>query len=106
MRQLGRETELSTALEDAWPTPWVEAATAITSSDYERALAAVASLGVPPVEAYTQLRVAEELVKVGGLLAARDLLARAAAFYRGVGAAGYVAQADKLSAEADTASVS
>jgi hypothetical protein len=50
--------------------------------------------------------VAEELVKVGGLLAARDLLARAAAFYRGVGAAGYVAQADKLSAEADTASVS
>jgi hypothetical protein len=96
LRDLGRERDLIPALTPAPATPWVEAARAIASGDLARGVALVTRIGAPPVEAYTRLRVAEALVQAGRDLEARHHLERALDFFRKVGAARYVAQAEQL----------
>jgi tetratricopeptide (TPR) repeat protein len=96
LRDLGREGELLLALSSAPPSPWLDAATAIAAGDLERAIELVACIGAPPIEAYTRLRAAEQMVAAGHHAEAEPNLEQALAFYRHVGAARYVSQAEAM----------
>jgi len=96
LRDLGREAELLSALESAPATPWLEAARAIAHGDFAHGAELVARIGAPSVEAYTRLRVAEELARAGHHTEAHEQLAQALVFFRKVGATRYIAQAEEL----------
>jgi DNA-binding SARP family transcriptional activator/class 3 adenylate cyclase len=96
IRDLGREAELLPALESGPSTPWVEAARAIARGDLPRGVELVAQIGAPSVEAYTRLRAAEELARIGSPQQAHDHLGPALDFFRKVGATRYLAQAEQL----------
>ena len=96
LRDLGRQAELLAALESAPSTPWFQGARAIANDDFKLAVECVASLGAPSVEAYTRLRAAEELARAGDDAEASEVLAPAVAFFRRVGAARYLDQAETL----------
>jgi hypothetical protein len=96
LRDLDREAELVSVLESAPPTPWLEAARAIARDNFPRAIAQVARIGAPSVDAHTRLRAAEELARAGRHAEAHDHLGPALSFFRKAGATRYVAQAEQL----------
>jgi hypothetical protein len=100
LRDLGREGELLPAVESAPSTPWRDAARAIADGAFARAVELATRIGAPSVEAYTRLRVAEELMRAGQHEQAREELAPAIAFFEKVGARRYLAQAEELLASA------
>ena len=96
LRDLGREAELLSALGSATSTPWCDAARAIARGDMAHGVELTARIGAPSAEAYTRLRAAQELARAGHRAEARECLAPADAFYRRVGAAYYLAQAEQV----------
>jgi hypothetical protein len=69
---------------------------ALATGDFARGAELVAAIRAPSVEAYTRLRVAEELATAGRPAKAHDQIARALPFFRKVGATRYIAQAEEL----------
>jgi hypothetical protein len=78
------------------PTPWLQAAAAIATGDYERAAELYAEIGSLPDEALTRLRAAEQLLAAGRQAEGTVQLQQALAFYRQVQASAYVRQAEAL----------
>jgi class 3 adenylate cyclase/tetratricopeptide (TPR) repeat protein len=78
--------------------PYLEAGIAFAGGDMERAADLCAEVGVLPNEAYTRLRAAEKLLEEGRRAEAEAQLQRALEFYRSVGAAFYIRQAEALMA--------
>jgi tetratricopeptide (TPR) repeat protein len=97
-RDLGRESKLLAALAKAPTVPWVLAARAIASGNFERGAAVLAEIDFRPGEAYTRLRAAEELVRAGQAAEAETHLEAALAFYRGVGAKHFIREGEEVRA--------
>ena len=95
-RDLGREGELLAVLATAPAVPWVVAARAVASGDFERAAAVLADIKFRPGEAYTRLRAAEELAAAGRTAQAEAYLDAALDFYREVGATHFVREGETL----------
>jgi DNA-binding SARP family transcriptional activator/tetratricopeptide (TPR) repeat protein len=93
---LGRETELLSALDSAPSTPWLEAARAIADKQFTHSVELVSRIGALSVEAYTRLRVAEELTRAGREEEAQDLLVPALAFFKKVNATRFFVQAKQV----------
>jgi tetratricopeptide (TPR) repeat protein len=96
LRDLGREGDLSRALKSAPMTPWVDAARAITASDFAESVKLAARMAAPAVEAYARLRAGEAMLAADGRTEALAELEKAVEFYRSVGATHYVRQAEAL----------
>jgi class 3 adenylate cyclase/tetratricopeptide (TPR) repeat protein len=97
LHALGRGSELlGLAASVAAPTAWLQAATAIAAGDFQQAADRYVQIGSLPDEAYARLRAAEQLLGTGRDADAKVQLQRALAFYRQVGAAGYLREADAL----------
>jgi hypothetical protein len=97
-RALGRERQLLGLLEAAPQFPWVTAALAVLTSDFEHAVSVLVEIECPPDEAYVHLRAAEELVRAGRRNDAALHVEAALAFYRSVGATRFVREAEALRA--------
>jgi len=78
------------------PRPWLEAALAYLSREFTGAADVYAAIGSRPDEAYARLRAAEQLAADGRDAEAEEQRADALAFYRSVGAARYVVEAEGL----------
>jgi hypothetical protein len=78
------------------PTPWLQAATAMAAGRFEQAADRYAEIGSLPDEAFARLRAAEQLLGAGRQAGGTAQLQRALAFYRQVGAAGYLREADAV----------
>jgi DNA-binding SARP family transcriptional activator/tetratricopeptide (TPR) repeat protein len=96
LRDLGREQEVLPILKSARSTPWVQASRAVAQGDFARAVQLLASMGAGSVEAYTRLRVAEELVRCGHVHEAHDHLVTALGFFTKVGATRHLARTEEL----------
>jgi predicted ATPase/class 3 adenylate cyclase len=94
---LDRRPELADATRNAAiRTPWVDAAQAIADGEYVRAADIYARAGGRPIEAYTRLRAAADLVEAGRRAEANAQLHRALAFWRSVGATRYIREGEVL----------
>jgi DNA-binding SARP family transcriptional activator/tetratricopeptide (TPR) repeat protein len=93
VRDLGCEASFLSVLELVPSTPWHDAARAIADGDFTQA---VTGIGAPSVDAYTRLRAAEGLTRVGRIAEAKDCLEPALNFFGKVGAARYLALAEAL----------
>jgi len=93
---LGRGDELSSLLVSRERWPWARAARAYCEGRPLEAADLCASMGALPIEAYTRLRAAEQLVADGRGAEANDQVRRALAFYRSVGAAAFARRAETL----------
>jgi tetratricopeptide (TPR) repeat protein len=91
--ELGRPAEV---LDDAPPSPWLEAARAFVAGDPRRAAASYAEIGARPDEAHARLTAARRLLGDGRLAEGRTELDRALGFYREVGAIAHLAAATEL----------
>ncbi|MHB8641589.1 MAG: ATP-binding protein [Gaiellaceae bacterium] len=89
----GREPEMQTAVRGG---VWLATAEAIVGGDPSTAAAELERIGLRPYEAYTRLRIAEQLAAEGRQVEAQAHLDRALAFYRSVGATAYVRRAEAL----------
>jgi tetratricopeptide (TPR) repeat protein len=97
LKALGRGAELLEIVATVGaPTPWLQAAAAIATGDYERAAELYAEIGSLPDEALTRLRAAEQLLAAGRQAEGTVQLQQALAFYRQVQASAYVRQAEAL----------
>ncbi len=95
--ELGAESEFRRAPESlGTPTPWHRAALAIGDGDVVGAADILASFGASAFEAYARLRAAQRLARDGRRAEAADQLAAALAFYRSVGAARAIREAEEL----------
>jgi hypothetical protein len=88
------------ALARAGAGPWVEAATARAEGDLERPVEIFESVGARPLEAAARQRAAEALFAAGRRAECEAKLEPALAFWRFVGATGYVDQGEALLAAA------
>ena len=77
-------------------TRWLDAAAAFAAGEFERAATLYSEIGTRPDEAFARLRAAERLVEAGDRDYADRELARAAAFYRSVGATAYLREVESL----------
>jgi len=91
--ELGRPAEV---LDDAPPSPWLEAARAFVAGDPGRAARVYAEIGSRPDEAYARLAAARRLLGDGRLAEGRTELDRALVLYREVGATAHLAEAREL----------
>jgi class 3 adenylate cyclase/tetratricopeptide (TPR) repeat protein len=98
--QLGRDEDLLAALATAPSTPWVAAARAVATSEFEQAAALYAKIGSLPDEALARLCDARRLVASGRRADANAELDRALAFHRRVKAGRYVQEGEALLAKA------
>jgi class 3 adenylate cyclase/tetratricopeptide (TPR) repeat protein len=99
--ELGREAEFVTEDEDLeLDTPWREAAVLVVGRDLLGAADSLEAIGAVTSEAYARLRAAAWLSSAGERDDAEEQLARALAFYRGVGATAYVREGEVLLAAA------
>ena len=96
LRDLRREGDLLPALQAAPVTPWFDVARAVATGDFAVSAQIAAEMGAPAVEAYAGLRAGEALLAAGGGPEALAQLEKALEFYRSVGAAHYVRQAEAL----------
>jgi hypothetical protein len=97
LKALGRSEELEAVAERASAsTRWLDAARAYAAGAFEEAADIYAEIGSAPDEAYARLRAAEALVAAGRRAAADAQLRQALAFYRSVGAAAYIRDAESL----------
>jgi class 3 adenylate cyclase/tetratricopeptide (TPR) repeat protein len=90
---LGREVEMPSADRGG---VWLEVAEAIVCGNLVAAAEELERIGLRPFEAYTRLRIAEQLASDGRQAEAQPHLDRALAFYRSVGATAYVRRAERL----------
>jgi class 3 adenylate cyclase/tetratricopeptide (TPR) repeat protein len=101
LRALGRTEELLAALERVKVrTPWIDAVAGIACADFVGAADIYADMGARPHEAFARLRAAEQLVRDGRRVEADVQLTRALAFWRSVGATGYIREGEALLAAA------
>ena len=97
---LGRGAELIAVSRSAtMQTPWIEAATAFVSGDFERAAEIYARAGSLPDEAFARLKAAEALLAAGRPADGDRELQHALAFYRSVDAKAFLREAEALLAE-------
>jgi len=97
LRTLGRGTELLELLATAKATtPWLQAAAAIATGDFERAAELYAEIGSRPDEALARLHAAEQLLASGRQAEGNTQLHQALGFHRQVQASAYVRQAEAL----------
>jgi class 3 adenylate cyclase/tetratricopeptide (TPR) repeat protein len=92
----GRGDVLLRLAESAPPTPWVEAGKTLAVGDFAGAADILAKMGSRPEESFARLLEAERLVETGRRPEAEVELSRALAFYRSVGAARFIGQAEAL----------
>jgi class 3 adenylate cyclase/tetratricopeptide (TPR) repeat protein len=97
---LGRSEELRAALEGEFDSKWVECAHAFAVGDLATAADLCARLKLGPEEAYTRLRLAEQLAAEGRGAEADRQVQAALAFYGRVGATNFIRQAESLLAAA------
>ena len=82
--ELGRESELVAELErEPFKSPWLRASLAIAVRDFVPAAEICRGMGAPAYEAFFRLQAGDE-----------ENVRRALAFYRGVGATRYIAEAE------------
>jgi DNA-binding SARP family transcriptional activator len=91
--ELGRPAEV---LDDAPPSPWLEAVRAFVAGDPGRAARIYAEIGARPDEAHARLAAARRLLGDGRVAEGRTELDRALVFYREVGATAHLAEAREL----------
>ena len=97
LASLGRSAELLEHIDRATvPNPWTEAAAAVTHGEWSRAADVYAEIGYLPIEAYTRLRAAEQLVAEGRRIEADEQLRKALSFFRSVCATRYVNEGETL----------
>jgi hypothetical protein len=97
LEALGRGTELLELVATVKAsTPWLQAAAAIATGDFERAADLYARIGSRPDEALARLRAAEQLLTGGRQAEGNAQLQQALDFYRQVQASVYVRQAEAL----------
>ena len=89
-RALGYEAELLAVLAAGPEVPWVVAARAIASGDWEGAASILGEIEYRPGEAYAHLQAAEELVDARRAAEAETHLEAALAFYCSVGATHFI----------------
>ncbi|MDX6509924.1 MAG: hypothetical protein QOG81_1676, partial [Gaiellaceae bacterium] len=92
----GRGEELAKLLGRYERWPWARAARVYCERRPLEAAEICATIGALPIEAYTRLRAAEQLVAQGRGAEANDQVRRALAFYRSVGATAFVRRAETL----------
>jgi class 3 adenylate cyclase len=78
------------------PTRWFQAAAAMAAGRFAEAADRFAEIGSLPDEAFARLRAAERLLAVGARTEGGAQLKRALAFFRQVGAGGYLSRAEAL----------
>jgi class 3 adenylate cyclase len=78
------------------PTRWFQAAAAMAAGRFAEAADRFAEIGSLPDEAFARLRAAERLLAVGARTEGGAQLQRALAFFRQVGAGGYLSRAEAL----------
>jgi DNA-binding SARP family transcriptional activator/class 3 adenylate cyclase len=91
--ELGRPAEV---LDEAPPSPWLEAVRALVAGEPVLAARVYAEIGARPDEAYAHLAAARRLLGGGRLAEGRTELDRALVFYREVGATAHLAEAREL----------
>jgi tetratricopeptide (TPR) repeat protein len=95
-RTLGRDAELLAVLAAGPEVPWVVAARALASGEWERAAKVLGEIECRPGEAYTHLQAAEELMGAGRASEAEAHIEAALRFYRNVGATHFIHMAEAL----------
>jgi tetratricopeptide (TPR) repeat protein len=97
LQALGKGAELLELLAHAkTPTPWLEAAAAVAAGEFERAANLYDQIESQPDAAFARLQAAKQLVAGGHRAEANLQLRRALAFYRQVGATGYLREGQAL----------
>jgi class 3 adenylate cyclase len=97
LQALGRGPELVELLADAkTPTGWFEAAAAVAAGEFQRAADHYDQIEAQPDAAFAQLQAAKQLTAAGRRAEANAQLSRALAFYRQVGAVGYLREGETL----------
>jgi class 3 adenylate cyclase/tetratricopeptide (TPR) repeat protein len=99
---LGRAAEALKDFDES-RSLWTRVAAAILREEFAVAADLCAEGGAVPPEAQARLWAAEQLVAEGRQTEAEEQLERALAFWRSVGATRYIAQAEALRAQAETA---
>jgi hypothetical protein len=93
--RLGRGGELGKATTAVARTPWLEAALAVTTGAFTRAVDVLSAIGSRPEEAYARLGAADQLLCEGRRREADDQLARGLAFWLARGATAYAREAER-----------
>ena len=97
LQALGRGAELLELLTHAkTPTRWFEAAAAVAAGEFQRAADLYDDIEALPEGAFARLQAAKRLVAAGRRAEANAQLSRALAFYRQVGATGYLRESEAL----------
>jgi hypothetical protein len=97
LHALGRGVELvQLAARVTTSTPWLQAATAVATGDFERAAGIYAQIGSRPHEAFARLCAAESLLADGRRVEGNAQLQRALTFYRKAGAIAHIRHGEGL----------
>ena len=97
LHDLGRGDELAARVRGVGArTPWLEAGLASARGDFVDAATIYERVGDRPDEAYSRLRVAEQLIALGRTALARDQLDQALDYFRSVHATAYVRRGEGL----------
>jgi class 3 adenylate cyclase/tetratricopeptide (TPR) repeat protein len=96
LQALGRGAELAQFAARTTSTPWLQAATAFATGEFDRAADLYAQIGSLPDEAFARLCWATQLVTTGYPVEAKGQLERCLAFYRAVGANAYLRDGEIL----------
>jgi class 3 adenylate cyclase/tetratricopeptide (TPR) repeat protein len=92
----GRSEEILGLGGADFPSRWIAAARAWATGDLVDAADRFAEIGTMPDEAYARRREAERLLAAGRRAEAEPFLARALELYRGMGATGFIREAERL----------
>ena len=97
LHDLGRGSELASRVRGVEArTPWLEAGIASAGGHFANAATIYQRVGDRPDEAYSRLRVAEQLTSLGRTALAHDRLDRALGYFRSVHATAYVRRGESL----------
>ena len=97
VERLGLRVELEAAAAGAiLQSPWLDAVSAYLADDLSAAAEAYAAMGARPDAAWAHLMAAERLVEAGKSAEAEWYVSNALAFYRSVGATGFLRRAEAL----------
>ncbi|HJQ50725.1 MAG TPA: AAA family ATPase [Gaiellaceae bacterium] len=94
--QLGLLAELTSALDQHVPNPWIEVVHRYAAGDFIAAADMLATMGSRPDEAEARVHAARQLAADGRDDEAGEQLRQAAAFYRSVGATRYLDEIEPL----------
>jgi class 3 adenylate cyclase/tetratricopeptide (TPR) repeat protein len=100
--ELGRAEEMLASIDEG-ASVWQRAVTVVLRRQYAAAADLYFEAGALPAEAAARVWAAEQLLAEGRRAEANEQLDRALAFWRSVGATRYVAEAEALRAQAETA---